>query len=91
MKDKKPSDDKHEDRQAKSSAHDITPVLTDWEYEPGTLNVRKITGLDGLPKLQLRLDLGLLQMEMTLILTRTVRVKQSRFLTHQCLKPSPQR
>jgi UvrB/uvrC motif len=65
MKDKKPSDDKNEDRQAKSSAHDITPVLTDWEYEPGTLNVRKITGLDGLPKLQLRLDLGLLQMEMT--------------------------
>jgi hypothetical protein len=65
MKDKNPSDDKHEQRHSKSAAHDITPVLNDWNYEPGTLNVRKITGLDGLPKLQLRLDLGLLQMEMT--------------------------
>jgi hypothetical protein len=61
MKEKKPSEDKARQR----TANDITPVLNDWQYEPGTLNVRKITGLDGLPKLQLRLDLGLLQMEMT--------------------------
>jgi hypothetical protein len=44
---------------------DISPVLSGWDYEPGTLNVRKIVGLDGKPKLQMRLDLGLLQMEMT--------------------------
>ncbi len=43
---------------------DIGPVMEGWEYEAGTINVRKITGLDGQPKLQMRLDLGLLQMEM---------------------------
>ena len=43
---------------------DITPVLKGWDYESGTINVRKINGLDGAPKLQMRLDLGLLQMEM---------------------------
>jgi hypothetical protein len=44
---------------------DIAPVLRGWDYEPGSINVRKITGLDGVPKLQMRLDLGLLQMELT--------------------------
>ena len=44
---------------------DITPVLRGWDYEPGTINVRKISGMDGQPKLQMRVDLGLLQMEMT--------------------------
>lgn len=44
---------------------DIGPVLRGWEYEPGTINVRKIIGLDGSPKLQMRLDLGLLQMELS--------------------------
>jgi hypothetical protein len=43
---------------------DITPVLKGWDYESGTINVRKINGIDGTPKLQMRLDLGLLQMEM---------------------------
>jgi len=43
---------------------DIGPILDGWEYEPGTINVRKILGADGLPKLQMRLDLGLLQMEL---------------------------
>src|SRR3954465_2431641 len=43
---------------------DITPVLKGWDYESGTINVRKINGVDGAPKLQMRLDLGLLQMEM---------------------------
>src|ERR1700742_3003244 len=51
--------------EAKSSQKDITPVLKGWDYEPGTINVRKVAGLDGSPKLQMRLDLGLLQMEMT--------------------------
>jgi hypothetical protein len=44
---------------------DITPVLKGWDYEAGTINVRKVSGLDGSPKLQMRLDLGLLQMEMS--------------------------
>jgi hypothetical protein len=43
---------------------DITPLLKGWDYEPGTINVRKISGTDGMPKLQMRLDLGLLQMEL---------------------------
>lgn len=51
--------------EGKLSSKDITPVLKGWDYEPGTINVRKINGTDGLPKLQMRLDLGLLQMEMS--------------------------
>src|SRR3954467_11415787 len=47
------------------SSKDISRVLKGWDYEPGTINVRKIAGQDGSPKLQMRLDLGLLQMEMT--------------------------
>jgi hypothetical protein len=50
--------------EGKSPSKDITPVLRGWDYESGTINVRKIYGLDGQPKLQMRLDLGLLQMEM---------------------------
>jgi hypothetical protein len=46
-------------------AKDISPVLNGWEYEPGAINVRKVPGLDGREKLQMRLDLGLLQMEVT--------------------------
>src|SRR5947208_14731973 len=62
MTERKPTNDKPED---KASDKDITPVLSDWEYEAGTINVRKVSGLDGRPKLQMRLDLGLLQMELT--------------------------
>ena len=49
----------------KIPSKDITPMLKGWDYEPGTINVRKISGHDGLPKLQMRLDLGLLQMEVS--------------------------
>jgi len=51
--------------EGKAASKDIAPTLRGWDYEPGTINVRKVTGLDGLPKLQMRLDLGLLQMEIT--------------------------
>src|SRR5438132_1152270 len=44
---------------------DLNTLLQDWPYESGTIKVRKITGLDGREKLQLRVDLGVLQMEMT--------------------------
>lgn len=51
--------------QRRMPSKDITPVLKGWDYETGTINVRKINGIDGTPKLQMRLDLGLLQMEMS--------------------------
>jgi hypothetical protein len=43
---------------------DLSDLLSDWPYEPGQLRVRKIVGTDGREKLQLRLDMGVLQMEM---------------------------
>src|ERR1700753_1165409 len=43
---------------------DIAQALRGWQFEPGQVNVRLIRGNDGKPKLQLRLDLGLLQMEL---------------------------
>ena len=54
-----------ERKEGKPVSKDITPLLRGWDYEPGTINVRRINGLDGAPKLQMRLDLGLLQMELT--------------------------
>ena len=44
---------------------DLNTLLQDWDHESGAIKVRKILGLDGREKLQLRIDLGLLQMEMT--------------------------
>src|ERR1700712_4965594 len=49
----------------KSPSKDISAVLKGWDYEAGTINVRKVAGNDGQAKLQMRLDLGLLQMELT--------------------------
>lgn len=43
---------------------DLNTLLKDWPHEPGAIKVRKIVGLDGREKLQLRIDLGVLQMEM---------------------------
>ena len=43
---------------------DITQLLRSWPYEPGRIIAKRITGDDGRPKLQVRLDLGVLQMEM---------------------------
>jgi hypothetical protein len=42
---------------------DLDPLTKNWPYEPGSIQVRTIQGSDGRLKLQLRLDLGLLQME----------------------------
>jgi hypothetical protein len=61
MSDELSRPEKHE---FKSASKDIASVLRGWAYEPGVINVRKIHGVDGLPKIQMRLDLGLLQMEM---------------------------
>lgn len=43
---------------------DLSNLLQDWPHEPGQIKVRKIVGNDGEFKLQLRIDLGLIQMEM---------------------------
>jgi hypothetical protein len=42
---------------------DLTELLDAWPYEPGKLNVRLVAGADGRPKVQIRLDLGIVQME----------------------------
>ena len=43
---------------------DITNLLNEWMYEPDEVMVRIVPGEDGRSKIQLRVDLGLLQMEM---------------------------
>lgn len=43
---------------------DLNTLLQDWPHETGSIKVRKILGLDGREKLQLRIDLGMLQMEL---------------------------
>src|SRR5215207_7087656 len=66
MSDERPSEKSSSDkREYRFVSKDIVPLLKGWDYEPGTINVRKVHGADGAPKLQMRLNLGLLQMEMT--------------------------
>jgi len=43
---------------------DLSLFLSNWDFDPTDICVRKIRGLDGQEKLQVRLDLGLMQMEM---------------------------
>jgi hypothetical protein len=42
---------------------DINPILNDWPYRADQVTVRTVEGADGRQKIQLRLDLGVLQME----------------------------
>jgi len=42
---------------------DISHILSQWPYKPGKVTARRIVGDDGREKIQLRLDLGLLQIE----------------------------
>ena len=42
---------------------DIQPLLDSWPYEPDKLCVRRIKGRDGQKKIQLRVEMGILQME----------------------------
>jgi hypothetical protein len=44
---------------------DLNDLLRDWPHEPGQIKVRKILGSDNREKIQLRIDLGLIQMETT--------------------------
>lgn len=41
---------------------DISHLLEQWDYQPGQVVVRRFIGKDGMEKIQLRVDLGLLQM-----------------------------
>lgn len=41
---------------------DISHLLDQWEYQPGQVVVRRFKGKDGKEKIQLRVDVGLLQM-----------------------------
>ncbi|MCW5755469.1 MAG: UvrB/UvrC motif-containing protein [Phycisphaeraceae bacterium] len=43
---------------------DLTTLLDEWPYEPGQLNVRLIDGKNGEQLIQIRLDLGILQLRM---------------------------
>jgi hypothetical protein len=46
-------------------SQDIARLLDDWEFEPGPLQVRVIDGDDGREKIQMRIDLGVIQMELS--------------------------
>ena len=41
---------------------DIGDIMDQWPYRPGQITARRINGTDGVEKIQLRLDLGILQM-----------------------------
>lgn len=43
---------------------DLGPILHRWKYNPNEINVRLILGIDGKQKVQMRLDLGVIQMEL---------------------------
>lgn len=43
---------------------DLNDLLEGWPHEPGQVKARKIVGRDGCEKIQLRIDLGLIQMEL---------------------------
>jgi hypothetical protein len=42
---------------------DIQAILADWDFDPKQFQARVIAGEDGTEKIQMRIDLGLLQME----------------------------
>ena len=44
---------------------DIQPLLDDWQYDPEKLCVRRIKGEDGREKIQLRIEMGILQMDIS--------------------------
>ena len=44
---------------------DLTVLLQGWDYNSNEVTVRRILGIDGREKIQMRLDLGVLQMEVS--------------------------
>jgi hypothetical protein len=45
--------------------HDIDFVFREWPYQPGVLSARLVTARDGREVLQMRIEMGILQMEIT--------------------------
>lgn len=45
--------------------HDIDRVLKDWPYEPGEISARLVRASDGREVLQMRVEMGVLQLETT--------------------------
>ena len=43
----------------------LDDLIKDWEFNPHTLNVRMVKGADGRDVIQMRVDMGLLQLETT--------------------------
>jgi len=43
--------------------HDLDELLSDWPYQPRTISARLATAADGRDVLQMRVDMGMLQME----------------------------
>jgi hypothetical protein len=48
---------------AMSSSKGLDEILRDWEFDPHSLSVRLVKGEDGRDVIQMRVDLGILQME----------------------------
>ena len=46
-------------------SHDISTILAGWDFNPDELQVRVIPGDDGRERIQMRIDLGVLQMELS--------------------------
>ncbi|GAH90201.1 unnamed protein product, partial [marine sediment metagenome] len=44
-------------------SEDISPAMEGWEYRPDKVTARKIQGRNAKDKIQMRIELGLLQME----------------------------
>lgn len=55
----------HQHYRNATATMDLTPFLSSWPYTPGKINARIIPGEDGEPRLQVRVDLGVLQMHLT--------------------------
>jgi hypothetical protein len=45
--------------------HDIDRILQDWAYEPGEISARLVRAADGREVLQMRVEMGVLQLETT--------------------------
>jgi hypothetical protein len=46
-------------------SQDLRPILAGWDFDPDRVQVRIVTGDDGLEKIQMRIDLGVMQMEIS--------------------------
>ena len=46
-------------------AQHLDHYFADWAFAPGQVQVREVKGLDGRPVLQMRVDMGIIQMEET--------------------------